>query len=150
MVFHLSRPAKLVSGSLKFLLSSLLLSKATVSAPSDVLVHVHLLSLLFSTFTLSICYLTIAHIHLTTNQEDKFLSVSPILPSSTCRCGPTKYYLMVQIYNVFPHLCSLPLSSNFQIFFQLTFLSMVSALSLSPTMRVRQYSLQCHFCSNLR
>lgn len=92
MAFNPSRPAGLVSGSLKFLLSSLLLSEATVCAPSDKLAHVHLLGLAFLSSTslfLSLCYLTAAdHTALSVSQEDVspeiffgFLSGCLVLPS---------------------------------------------------------------------
>ena len=64
MAFHPSKPAGLVSGSLKFLFSSLLPSEATVSAPSDMLALVHLLGLASSPPpSLSLCYLPAAGAH---------------------------------------------------------------------------------------
>lgn len=77
MAFLPSKPAGLVSGSLKFLFSSLILSEATVSAPSDMLAHVHLLDLASSrpqSLSLSLSYLPAAELNaVSVSQGDKFL-----------------------------------------------------------------------------
>lgn len=95
MAFLPSKPTGLVSRSLKFLFSSPLLSEATVSAPSNMLAHVHLLDLASSRpQSPSLSYLPAAeHKALSMIQKDTFSLFSlgvflplchPFLPSSFC------------------------------------------------------------------
>lgn len=85
MAFHPSKPAGLVSGSLKFLFSSLLPSEATVSAPSDMLALVHLLGLASSPPpSLSLCYLPAAGAHFFLRESGRQISLEVLSFSPPC------------------------------------------------------------------
>lgn len=167
MAFNPSRPAGLVSGSLKFLLSSLLLSEATVCAPSDKLAHVHLLGLAFLSSTslfLSLCYLTAADhtalsgrrfsrnflwLSLWLSRASVSVTLSPLAFSfpypDVIATNPPRRHRSRKSSLIFVFFRFLPNSPLVTSPFSLRCL-----LPLSPAKRVRRYSLECHFCSNLR
>lgn len=168
MAFNPSRPAGLVSGSLKFLLSSLLLSEATVCAPSDKLAHVHLLGLAFLYLSLSLSLLShccrprcfvcesgrrfsrnFLWLSLWLSRASVSVTLSPLAFSfpypDVIATNPPRRHRSRKSSLIFVFFRFLPNSPLVTSPFSLRCL-----LPLSPAKRVRRYSLECHFCSNLR